>query len=476
MRTRLLAVLPTFFAGAVPLPAQSARDTAAVIAQLDAEIAAFDTLLERVVWPGYHFKQLGLMYVIPGKAKVAAHWPGSSPSGMLPLLGHPGMFWTDTGVVRWQSGLPVASLSISPTQSRAAVAGLALHEAFHAFEVTQRKSGRRFGRGENAMLTAQYPVFDVENEAAVFVESQLLRNALQAKSTAAARQAAQQFLAVRELRHARMDSSFVNFEKLTEMHEGLAQYALLRGLAVLAERRPQLRAGAAAELAAEAAVLFNTLAPSNLSVRRRAYATGAHMGLLLDRLGDVGWKDRVMQHDEWLQDILAGAVGRLPVTDATNARLRSAIRDAAKAVATLRAQRAQQRDSVLARAPLKLAIDPVALAPRFEWCGFDPQNLRTTGNGELLHMRLVNLCSKGITVARIFQPAVEDESTGRVTTAVQPAAVEFTVNGQAAQLPAVGTSMTGERIALKTPDVEIELARGILIRAGQLLLIIPLEK
>lgn len=476
MRRRILLWLIAGMVACIqPASAQSARDTATAIAKLHAELSALDATLEREVWPGYHFSQLGLLYIIPGRAKVAASWPGQAPAGMVPLEGFANIQWTDTATVRWSGGLPVATLAVSANQSRAAIAGLALHEAFHAFEMTQRRTGRRFAQGENTLVTARYPIFDVENEAAVLVENQLLLSAVLASTNAEARAKAQQFLAVRQRRQARLDTTFVNFEKAAELHEGLAQYTLLRGLELLARRDGNYRRGADLERSDERKLLDNSLAGSNLSVRRRAYATGSYLGLLLDRLAGAEWKHRVMRDDMWLQDILADAVGKAAVASSTEARIRSAAADASLAIAKLRTRRAQQRDSVLAAAPMTLSIDPTAVGGRFDWCGFDPQNLLATGSGQLMHMRFVNLCSNGKRFASLSQSAIEDQLTGRVLTAVDPASIQLSINGKTSELPAAGTSVTGDNLTIKTSDIEIEMPRAVLARGEKTLLLIPLK-
>jgi hypothetical protein len=458
-----------------PASAQLPRDTAIAIARLHTELSALDSLFEREVWPGYHFSRLGLLYVIPGRAKVAASWPGEAPAGLVPLEGFVNIRWTDTSTIRWRGGLPLATLAVSASQSRAAVAGLALHEAFHAFEVTQRREGRRFGQGENTLVTASYPIFDVESEAAVLVENQLLLSAVVARTNAEARRHAQQFLAVRERRQGRLDTTFVNFEKAAELHEGLAQYTLLRGLDVLAKRNGSYRSGANEERRLEQDFLGNTLAGTNLSVRRRAYATGSHLALLLDRLAGREWKQRVVRDDMWLQDVLAAAIGRAAVAGTTDARIRAAAADASLAIARLRARREHQRDSVLAGAPMTLSIDPAAIGGRFDWCGFDPQNLLATGSGQLMHMRFVSLCRSGKSFATVSQPAIEDQLTGRVLTAVDPSSIQLSVDGKPSELPGVGESISAVNMTFNTRNIEIDLPKAMLARGEKTLLLIPLK-
>lgn len=473
LRSGLYLRILSYIALTTPLHAQSVTDTARAIARIDRELVQADSVLDRDVWPGYHFARLGLMYVIPGKAKLAAHWPVAAPEGMRVLDGFADVAYTDTGVVRWQAGLPVASLAIAPSQTRAAVAGLALHEAFHAFEVTQRRDDRRFGRGENSMLTARYPIFDVENEALFSVEAKLLRAAVLGQSDAEARAQARQFLAVRARRYARMDTTFVNYEQLAEMHEGLAQYTLIRGLAVMARRNSAYVEGAAQEKQAEGDLLMDVLKQTDRSPRRRAYATGSYLGLLLDRLAGPSWKQRVMQHDEFLHVILRNVVGDAQVSSTTEAKIAAAVPVALRNVNTLRSARVAKRDSVLASNKLMLVIDPAASVRGFDWCGFDPQNLLMTGSGQLLHMRMLNLCNAGQRIAGIYQPAVQDEMSGRVATAVDPAQLRFTIGGNASELPQAGASVDVEKLRLWTDDVEIEIARATLIRGPKSLIVVP---
>jgi hypothetical protein len=267
----------------------------------------------------------------------------------------------------------------------------------------------------------------------------------------------------------------VNFEKAAELHEGLAQYTLLRGLEILAKRNASYRRGADYERSSERDLLGNSLAGSNLSVRRRAYATGSFLGLLLDRLAGPGWKQRVMRDDMWLQDILAAAVEKAPVASTTETRIRSASAGASLAIAKLRARRAQQRDSVLSAAPVILSIDPAAVGGRFDWCGFDPQNLLATGSGQLMHMRFVNLCNNGKPLASLSQSAIEDQLTGRVLTPVDPSNIQLSINGKQSDLPSTRTSITGENVTLKSPTVEIALSRAVIVRGEKTLLLIPIE-
>jgi hypothetical protein len=262
----------------------------------------------------------------------------------------------------------------------------------------------------------------------------------------------------------------VNYEKAAELHEGMAQYVLLRGLAVLAQHDPAYAAAAAEEKKMEGDLLANTLSQTNLSPRRRAYASGSYLGLLLDRLG-VDWKQRVMSEDEWIQDVLAWVVGRAAITPATKARITAATESAVESVNALRTARAIQRDSLLSSRGLLIALDPTVIG-RFDWCGFDPQNLLATGSGELMHTRMLHLCSRGQKVAEIYQPVVEQN--GRIQTAVDPQQLRFSVNGQTIPLPAAGTTATVENVILHTDDLEIRFSRAQLIRGKATVLLVPL--
>jgi hypothetical protein len=408
-----------------------------------------------------------------------AQWPDTFPIGFFRLAGTALTAWTDTRTVSFPRGRHIAFLSIDSTAPAGSVLGLAIHEAFHEFQRATARRGRRFGAGENSMLVATYPVFDVENEAAFALEGRLLGRALRAGSAEQARRLAREFLAVREARQARLDTAISAFEVAAELNEGLAQYAMLRGLRELARRAPSRFArAAAAESAQEVALLDSLLAVGPRSVRRRFYATGSAIAILLDRIADAAWKERLVRDDAPLQQSLADASGyrgpealggdRWPRVEAELSRLRA---DASRAAESLESARRVQRDSVLARPGLRLVVDPSRLfGGRFAWCGFDPQNVLQTAGGELLHMRMVRLCGGAGVVAHFDQPVVEDRATGVIHAAVgDSSAITVTADGGAVSLPSEASTKEMSGLRIEGPTFTITAARALLARhAGEL--------
>lgn len=435
----------------------AAEDTARAIARLDGALVESAELLEREVWPGYRYDSLGVLFMIPGKAKLAVRPPADVPTGMRPLSGFDKTWWADTQRVSWSRGLPVANISTRMTRGQ--ILALAMHEAFHAHEQGVARAGRRFGRGENSLLTAQYPVFDLDNESSIAVEGQLLASALHASTVAEARRLGAQFAAVRTRRYASLHPDFIEYERLAELHEGLAQYVYLRGLAVLASTDASLSTDARRELETESRVLQGGGDAGARSVRRRFYATGSHLGFLLDRLTGSDWKQRVVRDDAWLDELLAEHVGTVPVSAATDQRLTDASTVAARTISALGRTRNHLRDSLLQLPGTRIVLHSVQ---SLDWCGFDPQNLLTTPPGQLLHMRMLALCGSGERIAQFARPVVEDTFTGTWHTVVS-GPIRLTSSGKELAMPAAGDASVVDNLELTAPGVTLRAKRAVLI-------------
>jgi hypothetical protein len=470
--------MPSYFNGlamlaaiAAPLPAQPPLpDTVRRIAALHETLVSAGPTVGPRIWPGFRPDTIPTLYVIPHRAKLFARWRDTLPPGFFPLPGATDVAWTDTRTVSFPRGRPIAFLSVDSALSPGSVIGLALHEQFHAFQRASARRDRRFGAGENSMLVATYPAFDVANEAVFALEGRILGRALRARSLADARRLAREFVAVREDRHARLDSAVVEFEMAAELNEGLAQYAMLRGLRELTRADAgRFGAAAAAEAAQEAALLDSLLAVGPRSIRRRFYATGSAMALLLDRLADSSWKSRLVRDDATLQAMLADAAGYRARTELAQLR-----REAEKAVATLGARRRAQRDSILAQPGLRFALDPSRLAGgRMNWCSFDPQNVLQTAEGELLHMRMLRVCSNGVEV-QLDQPVVEERRTGTLRTVLPDATVlRLTSTGTSLALPADGATIDVTDLRIEGPTLSVVAPRARLSRQGRELRVTP---
>lgn len=381
-------------------------DTAVLLAAYRA-YAALDG--ERI-WPGFRPDTIPVSYVVPAHGILLCGWRGALPTGFTALGGGAGVAaWaavTDRAAASTNAdlaGRAVAQVVVSATASPADLLFLSAHEAFHVFERSRRRSGRRFGGGENAFLVTRYPLFNSQNEAGFALEARLLAAALEARTDSAARALAWEFLAARASRQRVLGAEFTEFETMAELNEGLAEYAgyRTRGDTGLLTR------------------LDSVTTQTSISLRLRFYVTGPALARLLDRLAGERWKPELEAAGRTIQDELALASGYADREVMLQAAARRRFdwpalqRRASATIAALRALRQAQVDSVLAAPGLVLVIDAAAVGG-LGMCGIDPQNLLQVGNGILLHRRWVRPCAGRALEAEFTTPAVEDDSAASV--------------------------------------------------------------
>jgi hypothetical protein len=459
----LLAVLAT------PLTAQGVPDTSQRVLDLHSIIERRGAEVGPLVWPGFRPDTVPTLYVIAHRGKVLVQWRHAWPAGFEPVPGVPGVGTAGSGPVSLPSGRFIAFMSVDSTMSPGLVVGTAIHEAFHSYERSVMQEGRTFGAWENAMLVGTYPVFDVENEAAFALEGRRLRQALGAPTAAEARRVAREFLALRESRQRVLDSEFTEFERLAELNEGLAQYALLRGLAELGRLEGGGWADAARhEAAVESSLLDSLLHLGQRSVRRRFYATGSAMALLLDRLSGADWKRQLMEENLDLQETLAhvtgfNSLGQAP-TAADRLDLARVTSEAARAVARLKATRRGQADSILG-STFRLVIDPRALGPGgLQWCGFDPQNTLQTGDGRTLHLRFLRVCAGTLATGEFDRAVVQEDESGVLRLGLTDSLEAGSAAGQVDLVEARPVEVRG--LVLESSGVRLEAVRARLTRRG----------
>jgi hypothetical protein len=358
------------------------------------------------------------------------------------------------------------------------LAGVGVHEAFHVFERATARPDRRFGGGENSALVSRYPVFQLAAETAFALELRLLDDALRSTDQAECRELARQFLAVREERHRRIDDDMARFDRMAELNEGLAEYALVRTLAQLAAAGdPRTRERATLRLAERTERLRTVGGNESQSVRLRFYATGPAMALLLDRIEGPSWKARLVREDLTLQEALAGAVGyrdaeRVLRTGAERRYTTEGLAgEAAARIERLRARRRAQLDSVLALPGIQLVVDASGMAQRdVGLCGFDPQNtLRLSENVEL-HMRYLRPCNTSETFGEFNTAVVHDEAAGTITAVLGPEdQVRVTVGGEPVLLADGERRESLRAIRIAAPNASYQAGRGTLQRRGRVL-------
>jgi hypothetical protein len=445
--------------------AQQPPDTLRKVRQLHQVVERYGAQIGPRVWPGFRPDTIPTVFVIAGQGKLLTQWRHELLAGFHPWPGEPMSSWSLQESVAFPSGRFIAFMSIDGTMSLAYILGTDIHEAFHSFEHSAVREGSFFGRGENSMLIGSYPVFDTTNEALFSMEGGALHRALIATDRSAAAQAARDFLTIRARRHARLPSEIVQFEEMAEMNEGLAQYALLRGMAEIARVDQRWNAGATSLAQTESALLDSLLAVGRQSSRRRFYATGSAMGLVLDNLVGEEWKDRIMKSAITIDQVLAQTVG---LADAGTAReswntdldhqLALHQRQAAASVELLRRVRRAQADSIIQASGQVVVLDPALLpSRRFQWCGFVPQNLLQTGDGRTIHMRLLQVCGGSVTSAQFSQPAVQDSVSGTLTTVI-PVSDHLDLRESGAVIPLeAGLAREVQDLRLTSAGIDFEI-------------------
>jgi len=464
--------------------AQDIPDDARVV--LLAARGTVENLPPDSIWPGFHPDTIPTTYVLRDRGALLLGWEGPLPDGFDAVTGV-----TDGG---WQ---PLAGRGAASTGTRLNGRGVAqvvysgqevpwlvatsVHEAFHVFEWDRAVEGRRFGQGENSFLVTRYPIFDAENEKEFALEGRLLAAALDAESDAAATRLAHKFIAVREARHRRLGPELAEFEQQAELNEGLAQYAGVRALELLARRGGEGGKAAAAEAEQQLGDLDGLLEERTVSFRSRYYKTGAAQGLLLDRLAGDGWKTRLMEQNLTLQDALALATG---YRERELALRRSAAAEfdaealagrAIEAIEELRAELRARVDSALSRPGLTLVVDSEAIGG-VGLCGIDPQNLLQVDDGVLFHARWVRPCAGSALQAEFTTPVLQDRRDGSLRAVIGAAeAVEMSVDGKPLDLAAAVDISGAEGVHIESPDVTLTAARADIELGDGVLRIRPLR-
>ena len=477
-------------AAALRAGAQIPSDTVSSLAETHRLFVRLGEKHGESIWPGYRPDTIPVAYVFPQRGTALFGWRGNLPSGYVSVPGIADAGWLDQRNLGAAStgtsigGRSVAQVVVSSLATEA-VLPVAFHEAFHVFEQASRRPGLRFGGGENSFYVASYPIFDTGNETLFALEGRLLSVALQEKSTAKKASLARQFASVRRTRQALLEPQFAEFERMSEMNEGLAEYALVRALQLLArnsELTAATRSAADRKLGEPLAALTNLTGNVSQSFRLRFYQTGTAQALLLDALGKPDWKKKLMEQNQTLQDALAAVTGlddvqrsnfRLAVARLDSAR---AAREAADRVASLVALRKRQVDSLLSVPGVLLELSASALpAKDFGMCGFDPQNHLQVSRTMQIQKRWWRPCSGALLTSEFNVPSVHDETTGTIRAVIGPMQdVKITMDGAPLVLSDGQVIESAKNLRLEAPRASVQSARARVSLQGRKLQITPL--
>jgi hypothetical protein len=183
------------------------------------------------------------------------------------------------------------------------------HEAFHAYALTAIQGAvPNFGVDvdEGQMLQRLSALPDLDKQ--YVAEGQLLVNALQATDQQVVREAAIEFLKLRQTRRAEQDKQIAAYEQTTEWIEGLARYAEV-ALMLRANRVSDNTViyPAPAEIWQPFLDQLGKPTASPDGFRGRYYLLGAGQAFLLDQLMPE-WKTRALTQKQSLETLLAQAV------------------------------------------------------------------------------------------------------------------------------------------------------------------------
>jgi hypothetical protein len=437
------------------------------------------------IWPGFRPDTIPVLYVFPERGTLLMGWRGALPEGFERVEGIAGAGWQPEAARGAAStgtqleGRGTAQVVVDEPEM-ANLVGLTVHEGFHVFQGSVAQEGKRFGQGENSFLVTSYPVFDAGNEAAFALEGRLLGAALAQRSDEEAFTLALQFVAVREGRHRGLDAELVKFEKLAELHEGLAQYAGLRAVEML-EHDPIYESSAAGEAERILGDLDGLITDTSRSFRLRFYSTGPAMSLILDRLADFDWKAWMMEENATLQDALAEVVGFWERQRAWQVEAyfeHGGPELAALAERSVNAHRELRRaqvDEALAQPGVRLVILGDALG-YIGMCGIDPQNLLQVDEGVLFHNRWFVACAGSALRAEFTAPVVQDQATGKLEAVVGSTDdVKVTIGGEPLAF-GDGRTERASDVRVEAPGVTFSAPLADIEIEGTVLTIRPLRQ
>lgn len=286
----------------------------------------------------------------------------------------------------------IADLTAQP--DRRALAGVLIHEAFHAFQARRHPDWTA-----NEADLFNYPADDAAVLGLRRLEAAALLRGLAAEGAADARTWGRTALLARRERFARMAREAVAYERGSELKEGLAQYV---------EDRATGRAPASRWPEGE-------FPPDG--IRWRAYASGQALAVLLDRF-DPAWKDALPARGGILDVTLQAALGPGPTADVATERKAAADR-AERDAAAFRDGREARRKEFLGAAGAQLEVVAAAGAPLFPQ-GFDPLNVLRLPDRSVLHTRFLKLGNAAGTIevfgrASLTEPAGDHPLFGGVT-------------------------------------------------------------
>jgi hypothetical protein len=442
------------------------------------------------LWPGFRPDTIPALFVLPGRGSFLFNWRGPLPPQYSAVPALPGAAWLESDALGAAStagelaGRGVAQVVVGMSDPANLLATL-FHEAFHVFQRVSARPGLKFGKGENSYYVATYPVFNEGHEALFALEGRILAAALATSNVTRKRELVREFVAVRRARHRSLDGSFAEFDRASELNEGLAEYVLVRTLELQVSDPAlpaQWRAAARRRLGDETGRLARLTANVTQSFRLRFYSTGPAQARLLDALSGAPWKARLLADNQYLDEALAEASGldaaeQRAFAEAMEAFDSGAVRrEASSAIARLQALRTRQVDSLLSLPGVLLELSAAALPRKaFDICSFDPQNHLQVSPTVQIQTRWWRPCAGRLMNGEFNVPSVLDTERGTIRAVIGPETeVKLTAGGSPLALGDGQTIAEALEVHLVAPRATVGAPRARLTREGRILRITPL--
>lgn len=442
------------------------------------------------LWPSFRPDTIPALFVISGTGTFLFNWAGALPPEYTPIPTIAGAAWRESGALGAAStaselaGRHVAQVVVGAPDPAYLLATL-FHEAFHVFQRVSAGPDRKFGKGENSYYVATYPVFDEPNETLFALEGRVLLAALETASLARKRELAREFVAIRRARHRRLEGRFAEFDRASELNEGLAEYMLLRTLEIQATDSAlpaEWRTGARRHLGEAHQRLVGLTRNVTQSFRLRFYSSGPAQARLLDALSGAAWKSRLLAENQYLDEAVARASGldaaeqRAFVAAVATFDSAAVRRDAAADIARLQALRTRQVDSLLSLPGLVLELSAAALPRKaFDICAFDPQNHLQVSPTVQIQTRWWRPCAGRALSGEFNVPSVLDTELGTIRAVIGPEAdMTLTAGGTPVVLEDGQTIPEALEVQLQAARASVKAPRARLSREGRLLRITPL--
>ncbi len=350
-------------------------------------LAALRSVEERRLWPGFDLRQVPIA-IFDGKRTYLFRHP-APPAEFASISGTEGLRVTDGqySQVRANTSMEIggvltatylATADTRPAMSAAVIA----HEGFHVY---QRQHYPGWQTNEMNLFT--YPSDDANNLGHARIEAMLLERAVGLKDLTEAACWASAAMKRRAQRFAVLAADAADYERGAELVEGTASLVQQRAGD---KTQPSISASG---FAADA-------------TRKRAYASGRMIGLLLDRL-DPGWEQRlnatkVPVLGEILTRALPNAGGDCTISaNKEAAQMQAAAGDVAAFAARREAVRREFDEApgwtVLFRIPEGSALQPQ---------GFDPMNVVRLNPRDVLHTRWLKTGAPGAVIEVLNRKAL----------------------------------------------------------------------